>query len=558
MIAMDLVLSYDHVFSRPRQDIKTYLADVPKKGALYRLIRWLNNSDLVLGDRNTKSERQMEILLGVLQHSDMLSYWKVRSINTTGKDNVKCVWLLPHTALTLIEYLLKEHHDEIFSTTGVDIDGCLSECENLSHTHLYNILRAYFFLESERGRKTTIKPDMPFQELVSRTFTERMGTYELERGDELLTLVAEYQKAIDFYRFMETAFPRELELFLAKRQIDSWKPYVVDVAGFALEYLFETNNVRVRVFKPSILPYYDLFVNHESYRSPNVNFRNLKEHPLLKYGENGFFMIFRTFLFEKIFKALFFEFQEIAGRDIKSEIGLDFFERTLCANYISTIFSGSKVTNIPASDARFEGVDGTPDHYTRNWNNVFVFEAKDVLITDAAKTSMDNEAVKKEIENKFVKKERKGRPAGVSQLGNFIKNFEAFASKFDPAALRQKITFYPILVVQDRVLTTMGVNHVLDDYFQKELTPEIHSKFKIKPLIVIHIDCLILYSNFFSGQPKNFQDCLDDYLKFYKESRKHGNYFSFDIWMRRRYLANDPKKSSAANNYFNQLINQPL
>jgi hypothetical protein len=558
MIIIDLVLSYDHVFFNPRQDIQTYLADVPKKGALYQLIRWLNNSEMVSGDRNTKSERQMEILLGILQRSDMLSYLKVRSINPTGKHNVRCVWLLPHTALTLIEYLLKECHDEILSATGVDIDGCLRECESLSNTHRYNILRAYFLLESDRGRKVTITPDMPFKELVFRFFTERVGTYELERGDEQLTFAAEYQKSIDFFRFLETAYPKELELFLAKRKIDSWKSYLVDVAGFVLGYSFETNNTHVKVLKPSIVPYFDLFVDHESYRSPNVNFRNLKEYPLLKYGENGFLMIFRTFLFEKIFKALFFEFQTLAGRDIKSEIGLNFFERTLCSKYISAIFSGSKVVNIPSNDERLGGMAGAPDHYARNWNKVFVFEAKDVLFSDVAKTSMDNEKVKKEIENKFVKKERKGSAAGVSQLGNFIKKFEEFASTLDPATVVQKVTFYPILVVQDRALATMGINHILDDYFQQELTPDIQSKYNVKSLVVMHIDCLILSLNFFSGQPTVFQECLDEYLKFFKESRKHGNYFSFDIWMRRRYLFDDKKKSSEANNYLKQLIHQSL
>jgi hypothetical protein len=498
------------------------------------------------GVQEKRSTRQLELLRRILFNSDLQAYQRLSSQLNHAGPNERPIWLLPHTTLSLIDFILREYHGEIIDGEFLDIEGLINGQKEFSAQSFYDLIRAYFAIERERGQKVLVgMVRMKTDELVYRHFVERIGTYELERIDNELIHFVEFLKSIDFFSFLEKQYPNELRDFIERRRIDSWERYVVQVVDFLSAFWYNPDNYISRVkVEENLWPYFNSFSSHESYKVQKPNLRNLKEYPLLKYQEGGFLMIYRTFLFEKIHKALFFEFQTIAGTDIKSTIGKKFFEEKLCNKYISKIFGVKKVINIPGVDKRFEMIEGEPDHYARLWNNVFVFEAKDTLITDHAKTSMDNETVMKEIETKLVWKISNGKKkrSGVSQLVNFISNFENQFMHFDPAAKLGNITFYPVLIVQDRVLSTMGINEILNDYFDDQLTLEIRSKKKIRPLVVMNIDSLILYSIFFAGNPKVFKNCLDDYIKY---SRRSSTCFSFDTWMRRKFLGKDKKKQEA-------------
>jgi hypothetical protein len=557
---IDFVFSFDKIFNETRLEPGDYLKNVPKKGALYQLILWLNNDHFITGDRNMNSPLQMQVLLSLLQTCDLQSYKRtILECNNPNEKHVRFIWLLPHTSLSLIEFILNEYYQDIFKNGFLDIEGQLKEFTQLTDRDRYELLKAYFAIERARGEKVKLNENMSFDEVVIRNFTERIGTYELERGDDVLIYFAEFLKSIDFFSFLENEFPNELKKFIETRKVSSWESYVIEVTGFFSTFRYSQDNyqLRTKVIENSIIHYFDAFVNHESYKQIKPNFRNLKEYPLLKYNESSYLMISRTFLFEKIYKALFFEFQKIAGKDIKSDIGKKFFEEKLSNKYISKIFSIDKIVNIPGNDERFLKIGGgEPDHYIRTWNNVFIFESKDTLITDEAKTSMNNEFVIKEIEKKLVWKANDGKrkPAGVSQLANFIKNFETIYRLFDQNAQLKKITVYPILILQDRVLSTMGINHILNEYFQKELTKEIRTKLDVKPLVVMNIDCLILYSSFFAGQPTSFINCIKDYIKFFKKSINEEDFlFSFDIWMRRRYFLNNSRDLNLFEKYLQEI-----
>lgn len=531
---MDFVLTYDHIFEQPRLEPKKHLDCIPIKGALYQLISWVNNEQLIIGN----SKPQMEILISLLNSCDIQSYRKTASFlnNPSLKSKeVQIIWLLPHTALSLIEFILREYHSEIFKNQSLDINGLLKEYKDFSDQNVYDLIRAYFSIERKRGKNVHPIEGLTFDEIIIRNFTDRIGTYELERGDDSLIYFAEFIKSIDFFSFIEEEYPNELMSFMSIREISSWELYVLHVMGFFEKFIYQKENYlhKIRVLSKASIFYFDLFQNHEAYKAESPNFRKLKNFPLLKYNGNGYLMIYRTFLFEKMYKALFFDFQSIADKDIKSNIGKKFFEEILTNKYVTKIFNKANIVNIPGNSKKFKNINGEPDHYVRNWNHVFVFESKDTLISDNMKTSLNTQIVVDEIENKLVIK-------GVSQLVKFIETFEEKFDKFDSKVQLTKITFHPILIVQDRVLSTMGINHILNGYFQKKLTKETSSKLRIKPLIVMNIDCLILYSGIFAGQPKIFQACLDDYIMFFNKSiRVKSDLFSFDIWMRRRYLPND-------------------
>lgn len=73
----------------------------------------------------------------------------------------------------------------------------------------------------------------------------------------------------------------------------------------------------------------------------------------------------------------------------------------------------------------------------------------------------------------------------------------------------------PILLVTDHSLSTIGVNHILNTWFEEEIAKSIilsPIKKRIRKLVLINIDTLIVYSEYFKEKSGSFEELLDSYI----------------------------------------------
>lgn len=90
-----------------------------------------------------------------------------------------------------------------------------------------------------------------------------------------------------------------------------------------------------------------------------------------------------------------------------------------------------------------------------------------------------------------------------------------FDTDFNPVEL----IIYPVLVVHDRLYNQPGLNVVVNDWFQTELTKleqqelPVHN---VRPLIIIDIDTLLAYHEDFRDGRMVFEDVLDEYVAYLK------------------------------------------
>ena len=159
-----------------------------------------------------------------------------------------------------------------------------------------------------------------------------------------------------------------------------------------------------------------------------------------------------------------------------------------------------------------------PDYYIRNGNKVFIYEVKDSFIAGRVKQSFDAGCIENEIEQKYYK-EGKSEKA-VKQLITRIKFSLLKKYKFDNLYNVKSLNIYPILIVYDINLTVPGIERLLVKWFniEKEILIEEFKKqdiigFKINDLVLLHIDGLVLLSEYINANKLYMEDLIDNYHK---------------------------------------------
>lgn len=266
-------------------------------------------------------------------------------------------------------------------------------------------------------------------------------------------------------------------------------------------------------------------INEVIPKKENRDFTKFRSRPLIRMGENRFFLFNHNLWIEHMYNSLYFDFREIAekqfgykGQEFNQLYTSDFSEGCLFSETLKDIFklqsdiSLSESECIKLDKSRDASSAGAPDFYIRNKNVVFLFENKDLKIKDDVK---ELGQLKDYLDYLYINLVRnaKGKPKGVGQLLKNIQRIRTgeFQKRWDPCCPQDAIV-YPILVVSDVKQTMNGVKNILQ-YWQNEE----YNLFKIdganiKPVILTDIATLCLYSKTFS---KNHfvSYCEDYYIK---------------------------------------------
>ena len=157
--------------------------------------------------------------------------------------------------------------------------------------------------------------------------------------------------------------------------------------------------------------------------------------------------------------------------------------------------SGKSIKNLRI--AKKSNLDGEPDYYVRDFNNVYLFECKDALIKKEVKESMSYPEVETELKSKLLETFNKGKrqSKAIHQIIDQIISIKSENIDFDDSKNLRVSRIYPILILTEEVFNATGLNQLINEWFQDELKErgkKLDIKLnKIEPIIIITVDTLL-------------------------------------------------------------------
>ena len=266
-----------------------------------------------------------------------------------------------------------------------------------------------------------------------------------------------------------------------------------------------------------------------------TDFLSLRAKPLYKIAEGKYRIIFDLFLVEKIFKGLYFIFNELNNNlpkerkiaEFKSFFGKEFSEKILAYKVIDSIFA-DKCIKFSGQELDNMKIDGAPDYYIRKGENILLFESKDFLIKAEKKLSFDYNIYEEEFTRVLYYEKMsngKEKPKAVLQLINNIEKLLKSEFAADKDYKYKDISIYPILLIHDYQYDVFSFNYLINDWFQYELEQLKKDGlfvYRVKPLTIISIDTLIFHQKgLIDGV--SLTDLINMYIK--KNSSKQKNNF---------------------------------
>lgn len=401
-----------------------------------------------------------------------------------------------HYNLTFLHYVLL-HFQEV-------------ELEELSPEQDLKLFKAYFLVAEEFGQQPRPKEqalpafdDDYFAKMIWPTMADNM---EINFRVHPYHIMVRGVVFLNYFQF-HSAYSKYVVAYLKKHNKKTTLNYALDIFQM-LNANFESirqnpDNFAAHSFAHAIgfETFYEQFAidpgtYQARYRDNKENYAGIKARPLYKLNENNWLVLNWSFLANKLYEGLVFDFYQNSG--IASESAFQQF--TGFKQFIGENITEKHLLRSMAKKAwarkydilLFDGddqPDGFPDVYYRKGNTVFLIEIKDVYFASATVNSYSYEKIKETIDTKLNSAKR-----GTGQL---IKQLKKLKERPFEKPKRYKspkhLTIYPIIIYTDIHFNMLGVNEYVDRSFTKMLNEAgLQASFrKIKPLTMINLNYLV-------------------------------------------------------------------
>ncbi|MEJ5053664.1 hypothetical protein [Sphingobacterium sp. MYb382] len=314
---------------------------------------------------------------------------------------------------------------------------------------------------------------------------------------------------IKFCQDYGMASPWNISKFLMELYIDTDKK----VAKFALE-------------KTAVPAYFlkDWSINKEyitQKRRLTLNF-DIIPRPLFESNEHELIMLDFNFFQYTVDQGFFYRIFEknikpIGGKlsnfnNFKSYIGTAYFENYLCKILLQKIFSQKQ--QVIYSDKKYQ------DFLIKtSSDNLLVIESKMTDVNVKALENIDFESFKEKIEeNLLSKKEIVGKNKGAYQILQQLdqlyddKNYDEISGILKIKNVK-RLNIYPILLTSDTNYNILGTNAFVNEKCSTDFT-EIKERFQsVNPVLILNVNTLIEYYDYFKRSKTNFTDLVKSYFK---------------------------------------------
>lgn len=495
-------LQFSDIFpDEEKQDIVYYLENVSNE-LLLKIIGFCNTRHSINFDNFFKnSSIQIDINNRVERYRI-----KYRVFN-------ELILISNYASLKLTEHILSNKNIFKNNTISIDVDEL-------------NVFKAFLIINEELNNLQKFE-DLNidhFEKIVDYNLLMKfpesdIGMYDNDNDEFLKLIYATIYKVEELFKFLNSNsdFDILIKEFLNSFNSNSESDFFKQMLNLFI-FLIKaksSNSYRFNIGNSEGLDFIKSMVSENI--KLDEDFTYLKNNPIYFIDKEHFSIVNYFFVIDKFYRSTKFKLKEIYNNkpELKEEYG-DFFgffnkkfsEEFLMKNVLDNIFH--RKFHIKKTPYNIE-LDGEPDYYIRYNKSIFLFENKDVLVSKTIKSSANISDLNKFLYSRFVKDGSK--PIGIGQLINSINDINNKRFRFDDFVNEKKnFKIYPILLIQDRIFQTPGINYRLNKWFKENLKIEINNNNNVKDLTVIDIDTLIFCTSYFKKKDSNFKILLDYHL----------------------------------------------
>lgn len=365
--------------------------------------------------------------------------------------------------------------------------------------------------------------------------------------------ILQMYKAVKFFEFCEgdEIYSKYLPYFYDDYNVKEWKQYVLRLFSM-MEATLNNPYVTIEGDQQEDRHFFDQYcVNLSECRNiweDNNALSYFRSHFMLKLSRKAYMLLNPNFLVDKFYQGLKFDFfktlyyhslKNAKGKVIKnyadfcSEFGSRFSEPVLLYSLMKDVFGEKMDAIFTGEQLKAKGVQAEPDLYMRIADTLFLFEYKDITLSDDIKFSGDAEEIKKAICDRICKYEDGKAKKGAGQLHYTMENIFMHGSfdAIDPKVEHVKSVF-PIIMTTDRSFSALGVNLVvIKEYYKIIKSNAITFSGFISVPIIMDIDTIIKCANRLNNGTFKFEEMLTSYI-----SNNQYNLCPFNSFVEDKYL----------------------
>ncbi len=419
--------------------------------------------------------------------------------------------------------IIAKNLPEIDENTPIDTDQ--------SHLDLF---KAYLklnelFLERQDVIGNTIPAE--YQGIKRATWLSTaslISYYDFSYIDEVISAV-QLIKAMYCFEFIEKYNPELYKLYLKSKDITGFKDYALKI--MPLTQLCFTDAVTIDVKDGENQKYLELFNHQYDIEDTEENiakfdFLAVRNKPLFAVGNNEYVILNRAMIINKVYSSIYWDCKAVLDTNPQLNISQDRFRTDFTTDFSEgyLVYKLFKKAYEKKSFKQFSGEEmkaymgnTEPDYYIRNGNKVFLVEVKDSFIAGKIKQSFNVPEIQEEISKKYYKTQHSEK--AVKQLITRVRLSLTMAYPFDQNYKSKSLKFYPILIVYDMNLTVPGIESLMAGWFNSErdiLITEMKDAqiegFQINDLVILHIDGLVLLSEYIRVGKVKLEDLIDGHL----------------------------------------------
>jgi len=522
MITTLEIIDFKKIFDTENsEDYLKRIEDIPQK-LLVDAASYLTSFD---PDNDLTKDHRILLSKWFGKENNRLAYEINDKINLYNKNKSNNTGILnPRTSLKLFESVLSNNQN---------VDAIKNEEFEIL------LFKIYLALNEQLNKNDNLIIDSAkkfenYPQFICLAIGISLPTSDISNYNLKSVFIGQVLKAIFLFEFLEQQNSAQL---LLKSFFDRFS--VVDYKGFLQKLLpiaffvisaNKEGSITINVNKDenykSNIEFLDkLIVNDIDYKDNETDYLTIRANPLYKTGESSYRVISPLFAIEKTFNGLYFllkeindSFEEKSRINLRQLITFEFSEKYLLYKIIERTYP-KKYFKLAGEQMK---TLGAPDYYLRDGNKVFLFESKDVLIKAEIKESYDFEQYEKALKAKlyFESIGKKESPKAVRQLANFAKTLLNNEFKEDCSYKPKSLKIYPIILLHNRQLDILGLNNLINVWFDTEKDKIEKTGLSIKNLrrpTIIHIDTLIVMHEQLKSGKYKFDNLLDDYQNWIDE-----------------------------------------
>lgn len=315
---------------------------------------------------------------------------------------------------------------------------------------------------------------------------------------------------------------------------------IVDETGFFHEEVCEYLSLDIN----KLIPY------TSETRENNIDYRELRAHPIIKVENRKYIIYNLPILCERLYNSLFFDFKEFYRGDFFQYYNKEFtehflFQRTmlLCIGKKVSAFSPSKKEIVSFEPVK-ENLNA-PDFYIREGDSIILFECKGIKINGSIKDRADVDEFMNVLKTKLLlsaqnidpTRLQKSKPelVGISQLARSIEAIEDYEFEMDDK-IPSAVSYYPVIVFEDPKLAQIGMIGLLNKWYRQYLHEHGLTEQVCNPVIAMSISTLYLFADKF--RIFGFQKIFDEFISsniVESATEQISPFADFDWYMRKRY-----------------------